>query len=210
MYSFGCGVQQDKKQAFRFYLESAEKGYSRAQFNVAELYKKGTGVEKDHAMAVKYFKLAAEAGNMKAQANLGLLYRKGHGVKEDKNLAISYFRQAAAQGHKNSISHLLHSLNDLVRECECESKNDYFMATHYLFQILEVDNHEIQKVKIWQRNIDDSIHRIFFGRTRRQLQNWSNILLSGCLAKITSCGQQKLCTGNGGAHVDAAKFKLRF
>src|SRR4029078_5451847 len=75
MYFAGQGVQQDKKEAERWFRLSAEAGYVDAQYNLAVMYRDGDGVIQDYRESAKWYRLAAEGGNVIAQYNLGVMYR---------------------------------------------------------------------------------------------------------------------------------------
>ena len=69
-YYYGKGVTQDYKQAFKWYLKSADQDYSLAQIQLAEMYFSGKGVNKNIAKAIEIIKPLAELGDPKAQQNL--------------------------------------------------------------------------------------------------------------------------------------------
>lgn len=49
------GVDEDKDEAFRFYLKSAEQGNMKSQFAVGK-------IKKDHNKALKWYKISADQG----------------------------------------------------------------------------------------------------------------------------------------------------
>jgi len=57
MYDFGKGVQQDDTEAVKWYLQAAEQGNAKAQFNLAVMYACGKGVlQSGEAAADWYYK----------------------------------------------------------------------------------------------------------------------------------------------------------
>ncbi len=78
---------------------AAEKGYSEAQFNLAQCYTNGIGVEKDEKEAAKWYKKAAEQGNEVAQYYWGVCCYNGTGVKQDKEEARKWFQKSADQDY---------------------------------------------------------------------------------------------------------------
>ena len=82
--------------------ESAAKGESEAQYNLAVMYHKGQGVAQNFAEAVTCYKLAAEQGNADAQYNLGDMTEKGQGTAQDYAEAVHWLQLAAAQGHSQA------------------------------------------------------------------------------------------------------------
>ena len=76
----------------------AERGNSRAQFNLGVMYDDGDGVPQDDNEAVRWYRLAAEQGDVDAQINLGVMYYNGQGVLADFVLAHMWFNISAALG----------------------------------------------------------------------------------------------------------------
>ena len=58
------------KQAFELFTESANKGYSKAMYNLGYCYVNGKGVDKNEALAREWFEKAAENGVAKAKEAL--------------------------------------------------------------------------------------------------------------------------------------------
>ncbi len=66
-YQYGFkGVDMDLKEAFKYYLKSANMGYSYAQFNIALYYEKGEGIEKNLTKAYNWYKKAANQNDKRA------------------------------------------------------------------------------------------------------------------------------------------------
>lgn len=66
--------EEEYEEAFKLFMESAEKGHAGAQYEIGEAYYYGEGVEKDYEEAVRWYKLAAENGNVDVQEVLGDIY----------------------------------------------------------------------------------------------------------------------------------------
>lgn len=98
-YYFGKGVEQDLKEAARFFRLAADQGHADAQTNLGICYELGEGVEEDIEEAVRYYRMAADKKYAQAQANLGLCYAYGYGVDKDLKEAVGLFELAAAQGN---------------------------------------------------------------------------------------------------------------
>lgn len=98
--------------AFRLYRISAENGYARAQFALAEYFEEGLFVDKDLKEATKWYQRAADQGNWSAQDRLGecyeRLYRKTLDER-DLNNALKYYYKAQ---HDRHIIHLTNIKND--------------------------------------------------------------------------------------------------
>ena len=59
MYAGGFGVNQDYKEAVRWYQMAAEKGYAPAQIELGVMYAEGWGVSQNYISAYMWFDLAA-------------------------------------------------------------------------------------------------------------------------------------------------------
>ncbi len=77
----------------------AEKGDTKAQILLGDLFFKGQGVPHNYSMAWQWYKRAALAGNAQAQFKLGNMYRKGLGVPYYLSKAVEWYVLAAEQDH---------------------------------------------------------------------------------------------------------------
>ena len=98
MYANGDGLEQDFKEAFKWYQKAADQGDADAQYSLGLMYANGDGLEQDYKEAVKWYQKAADQGDADAQFNLGLMYDNGQGVEQDYKEAVKWFRKAAEQG----------------------------------------------------------------------------------------------------------------
>jgi hypothetical protein len=92
-------VQQDYKEAVKWYTLAAEQGFAGAQANLGWVHAQGLSVPVDYREAAKWYRLAADQGHAAAQANLGWLYDKGLGVTQDYHEAVQWYRRAADLGY---------------------------------------------------------------------------------------------------------------
>tara|TARA_B100000795_G_C22644948_1_gene377978 strand:+ start:104 stop:640 length:537 start_codon:yes stop_codon:yes gene_type:complete len=88
----------DYQGAIVEWLNVAEQGDARAQYNVAWMYANGRGSVLDFQEASIWYKKSADQGFVHAQYNLANLYLRGNGVTQNDNLAFSWFLKAAEQG----------------------------------------------------------------------------------------------------------------
>ncbi|MDP2000566.1 MAG: tetratricopeptide repeat protein [Rhodoferax sp.] len=72
MFANGHGVQQDFKEAVKWFRLSAAQGDADAQLKLGVSYHSGEGVPQDYKEAVKWFRLAAAQGGAIAQFVLGV------------------------------------------------------------------------------------------------------------------------------------------
>lgn len=107
LYRWGQGVEKDIAQAIHWYRLAAEKGFSRAQANLAAIYlqgEEGTAVNYDEAH--KWFAAAAVQNLAVAQYNLGLMYELGLGVEKNEARALGWYNLAAKAGQPEAIERL--------------------------------------------------------------------------------------------------------
>ena len=77
----------------------AEKGDTKAQILLGDLFLKGQGVPHNYSMAWQWYQRAALAGNAQAQFKLANMYRKGLGVPYYLSKAVEWYGRAAEQDH---------------------------------------------------------------------------------------------------------------
>jgi TPR repeat protein len=63
MYHNGHGVNQDDKQAVKWFALAAEQGFAEAQFNLGLMYDDGLGVSQDYVTAHLWANIAAVNGD---------------------------------------------------------------------------------------------------------------------------------------------------
>jgi len=117
-YEFGsASVAQEKlqaakcyREAFEWYLKSAQQGYANAQDAIAWDYEIGQGVAQDKAEAAKWYakafqsyNQAAKQGDKDAQCRLGELYLQGQGVEKNAKEAFKWLTKAAEQGNTEAM-----------------------------------------------------------------------------------------------------------
>jgi len=102
MYYQGLGVEQDFKEAVKWYQKAADQGFATAQSNLGFMYRQGQGVEQDFKEAVKSYQKAVNQGDAQAQSNLGLMYEEGQGVEQNNVIAYAWWNIAATNGEENA------------------------------------------------------------------------------------------------------------
>lgn len=107
LYRWGQGVEKDIAQSIHWYRLAAEKGFSRAQANLAAIYLQGDeGTPIDYDEAHKWFAAAAVQNLAVAQYNLGLMYELGLGVEKNEARALGWYNLAAKSGQPEAIERL--------------------------------------------------------------------------------------------------------
>jgi TPR repeat protein len=105
MYEHGEGAPQDRIEAVKWYMRTAEHGHADVQSHLGVMYEQGSGatVRQGYIEAVKRYRLAADqmhhANACKTQSNLGGMYANSTGVPQDYVEAVKWFRLAAEHGH---------------------------------------------------------------------------------------------------------------
>lgn len=105
-YANGKGVKQDYKQAFKFFMKSAELGDTEAMANVGLYYWQGKGISQDYEEALNWSLKAAEADNEKAMNNIGKMYYLGEGLQKNYEKAFEWFSKAAEVGDIDAMKNL--------------------------------------------------------------------------------------------------------
>ena len=89
-------MQQDHREAIKWYTLAANQGHAIVQNNLGNMFKAGQGTPQDFKEAIKWYRLAAEQGNAKAQGNLGVMYENGQSVAASRVIAYALFNVSAA------------------------------------------------------------------------------------------------------------------
>ena len=97
LYYRGRGVNQDDKEAAKWFRRAAKQGDATAQFYLGVMSTEGRGVPQDYTQATKWYRMAAEQGDAQAQYNLGLAYARGEGIAQNNVDAHMWFTLAAAR-----------------------------------------------------------------------------------------------------------------
>lgn len=98
LYDNGLIVEEDKREAVRWYQRAASRGQRDAQNNLANKLFLGEGLAKDTGEAVKWYRMAAEQGMVSAQSALGARYYDGDGIEQSFQEAYKWCRKAADAG----------------------------------------------------------------------------------------------------------------
>ena len=99
LFRRGDGVEQDAKEAAKWFQLSAEQGFLMPMYNLAEMYEVGEGVAQDFNKSFEFYSIAAENGFVDAQTTLGFWYEAGHGgVEQSYEQSFDWFLLAAEQG----------------------------------------------------------------------------------------------------------------
>ncbi len=97
------GVQQDFKEAAKFYSLASKQRVSVSISNYGRCLALGKGVEKDPVQAALFFKTAALQGVVNAQYDYAQCCEDGFGVQKDSKEAEKYYEMAASNGFEKAI-----------------------------------------------------------------------------------------------------------
>jgi TPR repeat protein len=98
-YDEALGVENDYREAMRWYRRAADVGHVLAAHNVGNMYRDGRGVEVDHEAAAEWWIRAARAGDVIPALRLGEAYEAGRGVPLDLEEAVFWYGRAAEAGN---------------------------------------------------------------------------------------------------------------
>jgi TPR repeat protein len=139
MYRDGVTVQQDYKEATRWFDAAANQSEPDAQANFGEMYRRGLGVGQDFAKARFWYLKASDQGSAEAQYGLGILYESGLGVSKDTAEAARWYLKAANQGYAWAQA----SVGNLYRHGDGVSR-DYEVAKNWYKKAADQGNAEGQ------------------------------------------------------------------
>jgi TPR repeat protein len=106
MYYKGQGVEQNYKEAFKWFRVSAQKGLPDAQFYLGLMYYEGKAVACNYSNALYLFLAAAKQGQTEAQFILGDMYISGQGVKRNYIKAYAWTSIAYKNGYDQAEQNL--------------------------------------------------------------------------------------------------------
>ncbi len=124
------GLEQNYKEALKWFQKAAEQGLADAQNNAGVIYQHGLGVEQNYKEAMKWYAKAAEQGNADGQNNVGFFLQEGHGVEQNYKEAMKWYAKAAGQGNADgqfNIASLYESGHGVEQNYE-EALNWYVTA----------------------------------------------------------------------------------
>ncbi len=101
----GIGENINKKKALKFFIKSAQLGFARAQYNLAEYYSQGIISEKENAgLAYYWYRKAALQNDPKAQKEMGFYYLTGHGVDQNYTYGLNWLNLSEKNGDPEAKS----------------------------------------------------------------------------------------------------------
>lgn len=93
------GMRQDKKEAFRCYSRSADRGYARAEYRIGMLYE----ASNDPIKALKHYHQGVDMGDSASLYRLGMMTLRGqHGQQQDLRRGVDLIRKSAETADENA------------------------------------------------------------------------------------------------------------
>ena len=128
-YMDGISVEQDYKEAARYFRLAANQGNSEARTNLAYLFQEGLGVEKDLEKAFKMYRTAAKSGNMNGMFHVGICYEFGLGTETDLSKAMEWYRKGDEQGDPFAAERIAYILSEGYGDQKPDEKQafEYFL-----------------------------------------------------------------------------------
>lgn len=102
----GVFVEENKKEAFRYFKLAAEKGHIMAHYYLGWYYSGGFAGRKNFTKAMAHYQIAAEGGDVWSMTNLGRMHALGMGTRRDYVAAAEWYLKAADLGDPLAISNL--------------------------------------------------------------------------------------------------------
>lgn len=87
------------EERFRAQLAKAKNGDARAQYAVADMYRKGRGTDASDKEALQWYVRAAQQGNSKAAYKAGYLYLHSESLDSSPKMAVPWLKMAADSGY---------------------------------------------------------------------------------------------------------------
>jgi len=136
------GARKSSKEAAKWYRESADLGYSYAQYNLGMLYKNGRGVKKDKNEAIFWLQIAALQGVKQAQDSLNEFGKNAPSHKKLKPIQEPLWNKEGKKFKRHNFS----QLNKHTKPRKPIFKNDWVLKQnpkHFTLQIAsgpKIDN----------------------------------------------------------------------
>ncbi len=182
MYLNGRGVQQDYKEALKWFKKSAEQGNREGQSALGSLFLGGIGTEVNYREAFKWFSKSAEQNYPNAQYALGGMYYYGLGVAQDYQKAFQYFKKSSDNGSYNASI----MIGDMYKDGIGLEKNITIAQNYYqkAKEQKQYENNENEKIFIKDSKKSNGI-------IKQNTNSHSNIIsLDQFITKIKSSAEQ--------------------
>lgn len=100
------GLTPNPQLAIKYLTSAAEKGYLKAQAELASIYFDKDFDTFDTSKGFEWFLIAAKRGDPFSQCIVGFSYKNGDLIQKDENKAYHWFLEAASNGDKEAMNEL--------------------------------------------------------------------------------------------------------
>lgn len=101
----GIGENINKKKALKYFIKSAQLGFARAQYNIAQYYSQGiVSGEESPGLAYYWYRKAALQDDPKAQKEMGFHYLMGQGVEQNYTYGLDWLTLSEKNGDPEAKS----------------------------------------------------------------------------------------------------------
>jgi TPR repeat protein len=141
-YKYQLGrAHKDLNLSNKYILESANQGYSTAQYDLGLMYKNGKGIQQDYEQAFKWFMESAVEGNKDAQLEIGDMYYFGQWATKNYKKAFKWSMKSAKQGN----AHAQHAIGGMYFYGR-GVKKDYKKAFEWFMKSSRNDYVDVQPI----------------------------------------------------------------
>ncbi len=95
-------TNEDKIEAFQWFMKSAEQGYPSALYQVGIMYRDGLGTTRDYYKMAEFLEKASDSGSVSALTLLADIYFQGKLLPKDDKKAFDLYLKAAELGNGKS------------------------------------------------------------------------------------------------------------
>ena len=144
-YLKGKSVEQNVKEAIKWFEMAAKQNHIRAQYQLGKIYLYGEGIKQNLNLAYYFLGKAADKNHLDSQFELGNYFLKGDPNNRQYAKAIEWFRRAAARDHVRAYYELgkltyegkgiTANTDEGTRLLNLAAENGYLPATTYLNNI---------------------------------------------------------------------------
>ncbi|MDR2510947.1 MAG: T9SS type A sorting domain-containing protein [Bacteroidales bacterium] len=146
----GWGTEQDEEGSITWFEQAALAGYTKAYYNLFNIYAKALGVKQNFTNAVNYLDTMQNTEHRtKALMWLGYYHYKGFGVEQNYEKAVMYFLEAAEEDNADALYFLGLCYRNGYGVEQNEAEAQYYLSRaaelghYYSFEELQEETSEV-------------------------------------------------------------------
>jgi TPR repeat protein len=178
----GSFVEENQKEAFKWFLKSAENGFLESQYIVGASYLENPGIAGTPLSKDEFNRIQSKMDDNPHY--IPFFHSNGVGVEPDNDKSFEWMLKAAKQGHTNAINQLPSYL--IINEISRESR---FILYNWIEKEAQNGNSEVLF-------INGEILEDVWSKSREALDSYKKAYEFGCTKAIDRIG--KLCENNEG------------